>query len=158
MIGLTSAGNREFVEGLRIYSSVVCYDEIASKVEKQPTAIVDMAGNADLLGELHMHLGEHMMRTLSVGLTHWEAERRSSNVIKDRTEFFFAPSRIQHRMKDWGAAEFNAKSAAFVMDAGNKSSQWLNLKTLDGLEGLASVYDAVLEGKADPRDGLLIEM
>ena len=158
VIGMTSSGNREFVEGLGIYSSVVCYDEIEARVEKRPTAIVDMAGNADLLGDLHTHLADHMKRTLSVGLTHWEAERRSSHVIKDRTEFFFAPSRIQHRMKDWGAAEFNAKSAAFVMDAGKKSSTWLNLKTLDGLDGLASVYDAVLEGKADPRDGLLIEM
>ncbi len=158
VVGMTSKGNREFVESLGVYGSVVCYDDLEAEIAQNPSVIVDMAGNADLLGQLHMHLGEHMMRTLSVGLTHWEAERRSSAVIKDRTEFFFAPARIQQRMKDWGAAEFNAKSAKFIMDAAQKSNAWLNLKTLDGLDGLASVYPQVLEGKADPRDGLLIEM
>ena len=55
-----------------------------------PSAIVDMSGNADLLGALHQQLGENMRHTLSVGLTHHESERRSKVVIKDRTEFFFA--------------------------------------------------------------------
>jgi len=158
VIGLTSRTNLEFVEGLGIYSSLICYDDLEAEIPNKPSAIVDMAGNADLLGQLHMHLGDRMMRTLSVGLTHWEAERRSSDVIKDRTEFFFAPTRIQQRMKDWGAAEFNARSAGFIMDAAQKSSAWLNLKTLNGLDGLAEVYPDVLAGTADPSDGLLIEM
>lgn len=158
IVGLTSPANKAFVESLGIYSDVVCYDELERKIEEKPSAIVDMAGNADVLGRLHVHLANHMMRTLSVGLTHWEAERRSSNVIKDRTEFFFAPARIQQRMKEWGAEKFNAESSAFIMDAAAKSNAWLRLKTLDGLDGLASVYEEVLEGKADPRDGLLIKM
>ncbi|MDJ0613519.1 MAG: DUF2855 family protein [Rhizobiaceae bacterium] len=158
VIGLTSRGNREFVESLGAYDEVVCYDDVEAAITKTPSAIVDMAGNAELLGQLHMHLGNQMMRTLSVGLTHWESERRSSNVIKDRTEFFFAPARIQQRMKEWGAEDFNKKSGAFLMEAVGKSSTWLNLKTLSGLDGLTDAYPAVLEGKADPRDGLLIEM
>ena len=156
--GLTSSGNAAFVKSLNLYDHTISYDDLGQGIERKPTVIVDMAGNADVLGGLHLHLGENMKHTLSVGLTHWEAERRSSDVIKERTEFFFAPSRIQRRMKDWGASEFNARSNGFVLDAANKSREWLNLKTIDGLEGLQAVYADVLNGKANPADGLLIDM
>ncbi len=159
VIGLTSPGNREFVEHLGLYDETVLYDEIETALDaSMPSVIVDMAGNADILGRLHIHFGEAMKRTLSVGLTHWEAERRSSDVIKDRTEFFFAPSRIQQRMKDWGAAEFNGRSGQFVMDTAQACSSWMTLKSLTGLEGLASVYPQVLDGTAKPQEGLLIHL
>ena len=155
--GLTSRGNMEFVSSLGIYDNVVNYDDVET-VSQKPSVIVDMAGNGDLLGHLHTYLGDHMRQTLSVGLTHWDTKRRSSDVIKDRTEFFFAPSQIQKRIKEWGSDEFNKRTAGFVQQAAIKSSQWLNMRKLDGLEGLNSVYSDVLEGKMKPEDGLLIEM
>lgn len=158
VVGLTSPGNRAFVEQLGLYDQTVLYGEIESVLDVSDSVIIDMAGNADVLGRLHTHLGDAMKQTLSVGLTHWEAERRSSDVIKDRTVFFFAPSRIQQRMKDWGAAEFNAKSGRFVLETAQACSAWLDLKTLDGLDGLALAYPAVLDGSAKPEEGLLIHL
>lgn len=158
VIGLTSGSNKGFVERLGLYDRIITYDDMETGLPVQASVIVDMAGNADVLGRLHMHLGDQMKQTLSVGLTHWEAERRSSNVIKDRTDFFFAPSRIQQRMKDWGSAEFSIRSGKFVMDTAAESMKWLDLETLEGLDGLAKAYDGVLNGSADPAKGLLIHM
>ena len=156
-LGFTSKDNADFVKKTGLYDEVVSYDEI-SKIGIDPTALVDMAGNADLLGAIHQNLGMNMLRTLSVGLTHWETERRSKAVIKERTEFFFAPSRIQKRMKEWGVGEFNARSTAFVMNASQQSGTWLRLETLNGLAGLQAVFDDVREGRISPERGLIVEM
>ncbi|MEL7428918.1 MAG: DUF2855 family protein [Pseudomonadota bacterium] len=157
-IGLTSAGNVEFVMGLGIYDAVVAYSDIEKDLPLAPSVIVDMAGNAELLGNLHALLGDRMRHTLSVGLTHWEADRRSSMVIKDRTEFFFAPSRVQKRIKDWGASEFGERSGRFVMKTAADSLSWLEMKELDGLDGLAKIYPDLLKGNMDPKDGFLVKM
>lgn len=157
-IGLTSAGNVEFVKGLGIYDAVVAYSDIEKDLPLVPSVIVDMAGNAELLGNLHTLLGEQMKHTLSVGLTHWEAERRSSKVIKDRTEFFFAPSRIQKRIKEWGASEFGDRSGRFVMKTAADSLSWLEMQELEGLDGLARIYPDLLNGNMDPKDGFLVKM
>jgi len=156
-IGLTSARNVEFVKSTGAYADTFAYDN-RTALPGKPTLIVDMAGNADLLGELHQQLGANMRHTLSVGLTHWESERRSREVIKDRTEFFFAPSRIQKRMKEWGAAEFGAKSTGFVMETAAKSAAWLNFETLDGLDGLSRIFADVRDGTIAPDRGLVVNM
>src|SRR5262249_18553800 len=54
VIGLTSAGNRKFVEGLGCYDRVATYDEVAS-LPDQPVVFADMAGNPDLRRAVHEH-------------------------------------------------------------------------------------------------------
>lgn len=157
-IGLTSGKNQQFVSDLGIYDQSVTYDALEQNIRNAPSAIVDMSGNAEVLGRLHATLGDHMMKTLSVGLTHWDTARRDDKVIKDRTEFFFAPSQIQKRIKEWGPAEFGKRSGTFINDAVSKSSNWLNLRTIDGISGMNEIYSDMVYGKADPRDGFAIKV
>ena len=156
VVGLTSARNVEFVENLGLYDRVVDYDGLEQGVDAVPTAIVDMSGNATLLGRLHVHLGDTMKHMLDVGLTHWEGARKDANINRDRREFFFAPARIQQRMKDWGAAEFQKRAFGFVMGSAAKSAAWLKIETLDGLDQLPPVYDEVRDGKMSPQTGLVV--
>ncbi len=58
-VGLTSQRNLDFVANLPPYDSAVCYDDLSDIDENIPTVIVDMAGNADVLGRLYEHLGEN---------------------------------------------------------------------------------------------------
>ncbi|MEM7290165.1 MAG: DUF2855 domain-containing protein, partial [Pseudomonadota bacterium] len=60
--------------------------------------------------------------------------------------------------KELGSEVFNKQSSDFILGAAMKSRDWLRLRTLNGLDGLNEVYGEVLAGKADPRDGFLIEM
>lgn len=157
-VGLTSKRNMDFVKSLGIYDDVIAYDSLEQDIENAPAAIVDMSGNAQLLGQLHTHLADNMKMTLNVGLTHWEGERKDPNINRDRSTFFFAPSRVQQRIKDWGLKDFTTRSNNFVQKTATQSGTWLELKELNGLDGLASVYDDVLFGKNPPHEGLVVRM
>lgn len=157
VIGLTSEGNLEFVDGLSIYDSQISYDRIADNIVTKPTVIVDMAGNGTVLGNLHKHLGDAMIKTINVGMTHWGGERGNPDINRDRSEFFFAPSRIQQRMKDWGPAEFDAKSTGFVRSAMSKSAVWLDLTVLEGLDSIEDIFADMRDGTVPPNLGIVIE-
>jgi Protein of unknown function (DUF2855) len=155
-VGVTSARNRGFVEGLGLYDAVVDYDEIESAVALRPSVIVDMAGSGAVLGRLHRHLGDAMLRTLFVGLTHWDEAGMEAGIIAERSDMFFAPGVIQARMKEWGAAEFGRRSQGFVTQGLMASREWLTVDRAEGLGGLAELYDAVRLGSMPPDRGLVV--
>ena len=154
-IGVTSSGNLDAVRALGLYDQVISYD--ATPADK-PTLIIDMSGNSQALGRLHRTLGDNMKKTLNVGITHWEVPRTRDGYILDRCEFFFAPGHIQKRYKDWGPDGFAQRSSAFMADTSAKATGWLDLQHLDGLAGLAKVYDDVCEGRMSPTKGLIVDM
>ena len=158
VIGVTSKRNVEMVEGLKIYDQTISYDDILNIDASIPTVIVDMSGNAKLLVALHQHLGDNMKFTSNVGLTHWSNAKPQKGIIAERSQFFFAPSHIQKRIKEWGMAGFNEKTTAFMMETMMKASQWLTFRKIDGLEGMAAVHQDVCNGKIPPNEGLIVEM
>ncbi|MEM8749039.1 MAG: DUF2855 family protein [Pseudomonadota bacterium] len=158
VVGLTSSRNVGFVEGVGLYGSTVSYKDIASLDANVPAVIVDMSGNADTMGALHAHFGDALVRSIDVGLTHWDEPRRNEQVNREKSQFFFAPSHIQHRIKEWGAAEFDKRSGSFMMKTAQKSMDWLKLIDVEGLEGLSKVYPDVCEGKLPADQGLIVRM
>ena len=92
-----------------------------------PTVIVDMSGNADVLGRLHTHLGDNMIHCINVGLTPWDETGKGEGVIAERSEFFFAPSHIQRRFRDWGPDDFAEKTSTLRRAATRQSCDWLKL-------------------------------
>jgi hypothetical protein len=155
-VGVTSARNLSFVEGLDLYGTVVTYDDLDSMVVRRPCVIVDMAGSGDVLSRLHRHLGEDMLRTLFVGLTHWDEAGMQAGIIGERSEMFFAPGVIADHMKDWGPAEFARRSGDFVRQAIDSSRGWLTIERSEGLDGLGELYDAVRTGSLPADRGLVI--
>ena len=158
VIGVTSKRNVEMVEGLKLYDETISYDDILNIDKNIPTVIVDMSGNAKILVALHQHLGDNMKFTSNVGLTHWSNARPQKGIIAERSQFFFAPSHIQKRIKEWGMAAFNTKTTEFMMGTMMKASQWLTFREIDGLEGMAAIHQDVCNGKIPPNEGLIIKM
>ena len=158
VIGVTSKRNVEMVEGLKLYDETISYDDILNIDKNIPTVIVDMSGNAKLLVALHQHLGDNMKFTSNVGLTHWSNAKPQKGIIAERSQFFFAPSHIQKRIKEWGMAVFNTKTTEFMMGTMMKASQWLTFREIDGLEGMAAIHQDVCNGKIPPNEGLIIKM
>jgi len=154
-IGVTSAANKTMVESLGLYDTVLTYDEVP---DNKPTLIIDMSGNSQVLGALHAALGDDMKKTLNVGITHWEVPRTREGYILERCEFFFAPGHIQKRHQDWGRAGFAERSGNFMKQAAQSASDWLTIRHLDGLNGLANVYEDVCDGRVLPSDGLIVKM
>ncbi len=157
VIGLTSDGNADFVEGLGAYDETVTYDTLEKTIATKPTVIVDMAGNGVVLGRLHKHLSDAMLKTINVGMTHWGGERGNPDINRERSEFFFAPSRIQQRMKEWGPAEFDARSTGFISDAMAKSAKWLDLTVQEGMDGFEATFADMRDNKVLPNVGIVVK-
>ncbi|OXL24795.1 DUF2855 family protein [Psychrobacter sp. DAB_AL32B] len=158
VIGLTSDHHLDFVNSIGSYDSALSYDNLEQIDASKPTVIVDMSANADLLSQLHMHLGDNMRYTSNVGLTHWDEPRGADGIIKERSHQFFAPSHMQQRMKEWGFDEFNKRSMSYIMKSAAKTVPWLKIKELDGLNSLEDVYQDICDGKIGPDEGLVVVM
>ena len=156
-IGVTSAGNKAWVESVNLYDDVISYDQVTN-LDNTETVIVDMAGNAGLLNELQAHLGDNLKYCLSVGLTHYEQMHAEVTLPKDRKEFFFAPGHIQERIKQWGPEEFDKRSTGFLAKSTAHSQNWMKVRTVEGLEGLKDVYPDIANGKVPPQDGIIVKM
>ena len=154
--GLTSARNVAFVRDLGLYDEVLAYGDLDALDRQVPTAIVDMSGDAAMLGRLHTHLGDAMRQTLDVGLTHWEAPRRDGGRIRERSRFFFAPAHIAGRIKEWDMDTFTERTEAFIAAAIADSARWMRLQPVDGLEALGNEHARIARGEGDASVGLVV--
>ena len=158
VIGLTSNRHVDFVKSIDAYDSVLSYDTLEQIDATKPTVIVDMSANTDVLSRLHRHLGDNMRYTSNVGITHWDEPRHAEGIIQARSQQFFAPSHVQQRMKEWGPEEFNKRSMHYIMNSTAKTSAWLKIQELDGVNGLLEVYKDICEGKIAADEGLVVVM
>jgi hypothetical protein len=158
VIGLTSEANCELVASLGIYDRTLTYEELGGIDAQTPSVIVDMSGNAGVLGQLHRHLGDSMKKTLNVGITHWDAGGENPDIIAGRSEMFFAPGHIQQRVAQWGAEGLEQRTSAFIADTVARSRDWLRLTVHEGLPGLLDIYPQVCAGRVPPDEGIIVLM
>ena len=163
IVGLTSATNSKFVENLGCYDEVISYDELEKIDYSQGTAMVDMAGNREILGILHGKLADNMLKCLTVGMTHWDNETTAEDalgqaMLRERTEFFFAPAHIQKRIGDWGHEGYANKTNLFMTARALQSKNWMQIIEIDGLENFISTYEEVVSGKINPNEGIIVNL
>lgn len=156
IIGLTSSGNKDFVNASGYYDSVITYDQYASISQGKASSIVDFSGNHKLQYDLQVHLGESLKYNCLVGVVHWE-DLRGEEKLPQKGTFFFAPTYAQKRQKDWGREGFQQK----LKDAWNgfipETSDWMTIETQEGAEKLSDIYSKMLSGDFDPKIGYIIK-
>ena len=151
LIGLTSPRNAEFVEGLGIYGSTVSYDAIET-LERGPATFIDIAGDADVRRAVHSHFGDELVHSMAVGMTHWEGlDPGGAELPGPRPTFFFAPTRVSKRAKDWGRAGLETRVADAWHPFCTWTGEWLETIPGSGFDALRSAYLDVLEGRVDPK-------
>ena len=155
IIGLTSPGNKAFVEGLGCYDDVVLYDDVAS-IAEIPTAFVDMAGNGQVIGALHNHLKDNLKVSSIVGATHYQNMGPPENLPGPQPSMFFAPALIAERTKDWGADGFQDRVGSAAKTFHAWAADWLQLQIGEGQDAVAAAYDEVASGKTPPNHGHLL--
>ena len=155
--GLTSGSNRDFVASLGLYDEIVTYDTL-NELKDEPTVVVDMSGNAEVLAGIQQCLGDNLKYCINVGLTHWDQPAQGTGIPKDRKEMFFAPGHIQKRSAEWGAKELDQRTTAFMMQAGMKAQAWISYQPHRGLQALDALYGQVARGEIAPDKGLVIQM
>ena len=163
IVGLTSASNSKFVESLGCYDEVISYDELSNVDYSVGSVMVDMAGNREILGTLHRELGDSMLKCLTVGMTHWDNETTAEDalgqaMLRDRTEFFFAPAHIQKRIGDWGHDGYAEKTNSFMTARALQSKNWMQVKEIHGLKNFTSTYEEMVDGKINPNEGIIVNL
>jgi len=156
-IGLTSAGNLDFVQRSGFYDQVLAYGDLA-QVPQVASVLVDLAGNAGLIHGIHTRLDDRLKYSCTVGATHVGAGfGKDSGPLPGATPvLFFAPDHAVAAIKELGPKAFGEAVGEiwllFIAVAGAA----LAIDERDGLEAARTAYLTTLAGRADPAVGIVI--
>jgi len=155
VVGLTSARNVGFTTGLGEYDGVLAYDDIG-RLRNVRSIVVDMAGNPNIVGEVHRRLDGSVAHSCSVGATHWDAERGGASVPPPRPEFFFAPSQLAKRGKEWGRDVLDQRIAEALGTFIESSTRWMTIRRTTGADAVRALYTDLVAGRVEPQVGNIV--
>ncbi|MFO7005545.1 DUF2855 family protein [Pseudomonas aeruginosa] len=157
IVGLTSAGNRAFVEGLGCYDEVLAYDRLDALDTSGDALSVDFAGNGALLGQLHQRLGDRLRYSCLVGAAHWDQRGGLPKALPGPTpKLFFAPAQAEKRLKDWGGAAFQARLAEVWGEFSAFVGGWIQVRRGVGGSEVLEVYQDLLAGRSAQQLGYIL--
>ncbi len=157
--GLTSAANLEFTKGLDVYDQVYSYEQI-DQIANRPSVYVDIAGNQDVLLAVHTHLSGLLEHSMTVGGTHWDhsADSAGQQIPAPAPQFFFAPTQIAKRTKDWGSEQLDASVSSAWDNYVEWSTSWVEYQDVQGSDAVTAAYLQLLAGGVDPRTGFICSL
>ena len=159
LIGLTSKGNKSFVESLGCYDQVLAYDEFASLDPQQGSILVDMAGSAKTLANLHQHFAEKMLYSCKIGATHIAELKGSGEPLPGaKPIFFFAPTQIGKRSKEWGPAVLQQRIAESLLKFMQFSKSSIEVMRYEGPDAMEETFQKVLAGTAPPSQAFVLSL
>jgi hypothetical protein len=156
MIGLTSKANAAALAATGIYDSVIPYDDITLLDPETPSALVDMAGNGAVTQAVHGHFMDALSKSIIVGKSHWDTEAVVGNLSGPRREGFFAPARSEKRIADWGGRGFAERMAAAWLEFMERAPDIATIDKRCGVDAALDAYHEVLDGRADPKVGIVV--
>ena len=158
VIGLTSAANVGFCQRSGYYDRVLAYEQLPALGGGRPTVFIDMAGDGGLLRAVHAQFGERLRYSCMVGGTHWRQRETQHQLPGPRPEFFFAPTQLRKRQKDWGAVGLEERYAQawrpFLLSVG----AWMRVVQRQGVAAVEKTYREVLDGHAPPEVGYILSL
>jgi hypothetical protein len=166
VVGLTSAAHVDFTRSLGCYGSVLDYAALETLDPAVPTVFVDFAGNAALRRRVHTHFDGTLTYSCSIGGTHWQALGSGAQLPGPRPTLFFAPAQVKRRSgpppEGWGPGGLQQRLGqawrAFMQHVDRPDSHWLRIEQRQGAQALEAAYRALLEGQADPQQGLMVSL
>lgn len=156
VVGVTSAGNAEFVRSLGWYTDVVTYDDIAALPSVDAVSI-DMAGDSVALAAVHDHLGDHLKHSMIIGKSHHDSPMAEISV-GPTPELFFAPTEVSRRLEEWGAEEYQRRCSTALEEFVAASPSWLTVERSTGATAAASSWAEVFGGSVPPSIGRIVSL
>lgn len=154
-IGLTSKGNKSFVEGLDIFDEVQMYDALEIDSALKSAIFVNVAGNGALCSEIHVALGDSLVESVALGATHRAPDDGTLPMPGPVPELFFIPTVAEDRAAEEGFATAHQKFADAWHVFTPWASKWLELQQAQGVEGIEASYRRVLDAKVAPQQAIL---
>ncbi len=157
VVGVTSGRNREFVERLGYYDTVVAYDDIDSIGADVDAVSIDMAGDPAVLAAVHRRLGDRLRYSMTVGRSHHDAAPSApADLPGPAPQLFFAPTEVSRRQEQWGRDEYAGRSADALAQFVDGSRAWLSVEHRHGPAGARGAWDDVHGGRIPPDVGLVV--
>ena len=157
VVGLTSPGNRAFVESLDVYDHVLAYDEVAG-LAPASAVYVDVAGDDAVTRAVHTHLGDGLAHSMRVGGTHWDQEPDAAAQAGEplpgpAPEFFFAPAQLAKRAHEWGKDVLDERVAEAWHAYADWVDGWITFEHHEGADAVTATWRDLVANRADPRVG-----
>lgn len=157
VVGLTSARNAAFVAATGFYTEVVAYDALAT-IPRVPTIYVDFAGDRALRRAVHSHFDAALLKSVVVGDTHVGTPDGGGAMAGPRPDFFFAPTHLATRMRDAAPGGFLERFAAGWDGFVAATAPWLRFVEAEGSDEIARHFTAVVAGRVDPAEGVILRL
>ncbi len=162
LVGLTSNGNRAFVERLGCYQRTISYGELETLDANVPTLYVDFSGDEVLRARVHKHLGSALTYDCYAGSAQNPNFLRDTGLPGPQPQFYFAPVQIRKRNADWGPAvvneTFNTAQRAFIDRVGDAQAPWMLIRQHAGLTAAQTLIADLCAGRLDPQQGHVVVM
>jgi len=160
VVGLTSAGNAEFVRSLGCYDTVVTYDQIDDPdigVPMVDSVVIDMAGNPNVLASVHHRLGDRVKHSMMIGKSHHDAVPTVAGgaLPGASPQFFFAPTELDRLIEGWGGAEYRRRTTEATHEFIDASRAWMTIDERRGPDGPASAWASIFAGDVPPAVGVV---
>jgi hypothetical protein len=154
--GLTSDANIDFVTSIGEYHDIAAYSDISAMDTEVPTVLMDMAGNPEIVAGIHTHFGESLKYSCSIGATHWDQTSHRVDIPGPKPQFFFAPSQLSKRGKEWGREELNNRLETALNTFIEGSKQWLRIEHARGADVVSNTYAQLVAGNMPPEIGNIL--
>jgi hypothetical protein len=160
VIGLTSHGNRAFVESLGVYDRVLAYDEIEADLGggAEPLVYVDMSGDGAVRQAVHHAAGDRLRHSAVVGATHWERLAGDGELPGPAPQFFFAPTVMERLSAQLGPGELQRRLGAAWDAFAAQLGDWMTVEHGEGPEAVERVWRSLVDGAGDPRVGHVLRL
>jgi hypothetical protein len=158
-IGLTSAGNVDFVTATALYDSVIAYEDIGT-IKRARSVCVDFAGNGNVMAAVRRHLADDLAYNCLVGATHVSALAAppATDLPGPEAILFFAPDHATAVMNEIGAAAFSDRVASSWDSFVTYAREQVKFEELGSLEAAAQVFVATVQGITRPDTGMIVRL
>lgn len=184
LVGLTSARNLGFTQGLGLYDEVTTYDafegEVALKAKNGESWIyADVASNEALNARIFTHLGSSLVSAVTLGMTTVSASTASTSAavqanpnaaltaqvapaaaapsagVSMAMEPFFMVEWLAVRRKELSVRQIVEMQAKAWAGLMRDCPKWVQIERVWGGEDVRRAYGGVVEGKVGPERGFV---
>jgi hypothetical protein len=161
VVGVTSAGNVDFVRSLGWYDEVLSYDELAAGdpdvLPVGDAVLIDMAGDQVVLANVHALLGDRLKYSMVVGNSHHDSGLATVSG-GPQPQMFFAPTEVSRRVEEWGKVSYESRLTAAIGEFVAGSRSWLTIERSVGAEAADAAYHDVYDGRVPPSVGRIVSL
>jgi NADPH:quinone reductase-like Zn-dependent oxidoreductase len=159
VVGLTSTGNAVFCEKLGCFDEITVYGTENELDPSTKSVFVDMSSDRPLTVRIHEHFTDNLLATWVVGATHWEdGGKPPAGLPGAKPTFFFAPTHMGKRDKEWGPGKFWEKAFTASIEVTQDTASTLVIVAQCGADAAAASWLGLLDNKVPGSTGLIVSI